>query len=56
MKPIPIENQLHIVLNNLIENNILIDVYDAMGRMLKVEKVQSTYETILNFSGYDTGI
>jgi hypothetical protein len=56
MYPNPIENQLHIVLKNSIENNILIDVYDATGRMLNVEKVQSTYETILNFSGYDTGI
>jgi hypothetical protein len=56
MYPNPIEDQLHIVLNNSIENNILIDVYDATGRMLKVEKVQSTNETILNFSGYDTGI
>lgn len=56
MYPNPIDNELHIVLNNSIVNNILIDVYDATGRMLKVEKVQSINEIILNFSGYSKGI
>jgi hypothetical protein len=54
--PNPFENQVHIVLNNSVENSTLIDVYNAMGEMVKVERVQSTHETILNFSGYNTGI
>jgi hypothetical protein len=54
--PNPFENELHIVLNNSVENSTLIDVYNAMGEMVKVERVQSTHETILNFSGYNTGI
>ena len=54
--PNPFENQLHIVLNNSVENTTLIDVYNAMGDMMKVEKVQSNHETILNFSGYNAGI
>jgi hypothetical protein len=54
--PNPFENQVHIVLNNSVENSTLIDVYNAMGEMVKVERVQSTHETILNFSGYNAGI
>jgi hypothetical protein len=27
-----------------------------MGEMMKVERVQSNHEIILNFSGYNTGI
>jgi hypothetical protein len=54
--PNPFENQVHIVLNNSVENSTLIDVYNDMGEMVKVERVQSTHETILNFSGYNTGI
>jgi len=47
---------LHIVLNNSVGNTTLIDVYNAMGEMMKVERVQSNHETILNFSGYNAGI
>jgi hypothetical protein len=54
--PNPFENELHIVLNNSVGNTTLIDVYNAMGEMMKVEQVQSNQETILNFSGYNAGI
>ena len=54
--PNPVDDVLHVALNNDLNNETVIQVYDAIGRLLKIDQVNSLNETTLNFRNQDAGI
>jgi len=54
--PNPIDDRLHIVLNSVADHETKIVVYDAIGRLLKVNNDLKGNEMTLDFSPYDSGI
>jgi len=54
--PNPVDNQLHIVLSKANERNTEIEVFDAMGRLMKIDKLQTETIITLEFGKYESGI
>ncbi|MDO9152508.1 MAG: cohesin domain-containing protein [Paludibacter sp.] len=53
--PNPIDDQLHIVLNSSADRNTKVEVFDAIGRMLKIKNVQTQNVMTLDFSNQNSG-
>lgn len=54
--PNPVDDRLHIALNNPMGNDSKIEVFDATGRMLKVNRSLEGNTITFDFSTYDSGI
>jgi hypothetical protein len=54
--PNPVEDVLHIALNKDLNSETVVQVYDAIGRMIKIDRINLLNETTLNFSNQDAGI
>jgi hypothetical protein len=54
--PNPVDDVLHIALNNVSNSEAVIQVYDAIGRLIKINQVNNPNEIILNFRNQDPGI
>ena len=54
--PNPVNDQLHIVLNNTVDRNTKIEIYDATGQFLKIKNAQAGNEMTLDFSSQGSGI
>jgi len=54
--PNPVDYRLHVVLNSNADRDTKIEVYDAIGRLLKVNNDLKGNEMTLDFSPYDSGI
>ena len=54
--PNPVDDVLHIASNNASNSEAVIQVYDAIGRLIKINQVNNQNEITLNFRNQDAGI
>jgi len=54
--PNPVDDVLHVALNKDLNTETVIQVYDAIGRLIKIDQLNSLNETTLNFRNQDVGI